>query len=173
MNEALAIHDAYVRGDLQALRALLGDPPDFPNCQGPPGMGEIILEYAIYHSPLAFIRELLELGADPNYDEHAGFPSLIAALSSSDRPDMHQTLELLLSFGADVQQRGHNDYTPLHYAAAMEDTGAMELLLAHGADLEARTRIDDYATPLEETEILGREKAATFLRKAAENPKGS
>jgi ankyrin repeat protein len=168
MNEALAIHDAYVRGDLKALRALLGDPPDFPNCQGPPGMGEIILEYAIYHSPQAFIRELLELGADPNYGDHAGFPSLIATLSSSDRADMYQILELLLSFGADVQQRGHNDYTPLHYAATMEDIGAMELLLAHGADLNARTRIDDYATPLEETEILGRENAAAFLRRAAE-----
>jgi ankyrin repeat protein len=173
MNEALAIHGSYVRGDLQALRALLGDPPDFPNCQGPPGMGEIILEYAIYHSPLAFIRELLELGADPNYGDHAGFRSLIAALSAADRADMYQILELLLSFGADVQQRGHNDYTPLHYAAAMEDMRAMELLLAHGADLEARTRIDDYATPLEETEILGREKAAAFLRKAGEKKRQS
>jgi ankyrin repeat protein len=97
MNEALAIHNAYVRGDLQALRALLGNPPVFPNCQGPPGMGEVILEYAIYHSPLAFIRELLELGADPNYGDHAGFPSLIAALSAAERPDKYEILELLLS----------------------------------------------------------------------------
>lgn len=167
MHKSLAIHDAYKRGDLEALKTLLGNPPDFPNCQGPPGMGEIILEYAIYHSPLFFIRELLELGADPNYGDHAGFPSLIATLSSSDRPDMYEILELLLSFGADIQQRGHNDYTPLHYAAGMEDVRAMELLLAHGADLNARTRIDDCATPLEEMEILGREQAAAFLRKAA------
>ena len=168
MHKSLAIHDAYLRGDLDALKTLLGNPPDFPNCKGPPGMGEIILEYAIYHSPLSFIRELLEVGADPNYGDHAGFPSLIATLSSSDRPDMYEILELLLSFGADIQQHGHNDYTPLHYAAAREDIRAMELLLAHNADLNARTRIDDYATPLEEMEILGRERAAEFLRKAAE-----
>ena len=167
MHKSLAILDAYKRGDLEALKTLLGNPPDFPNCQGPPGMGEIILEYAIYHSPLFFIRELLELGADPNYGDHAGFPSLIATLSSSDRPDMYEILELLLSFGADIQQRGHNDYTPLHYAAGMEDIWAMELLLTHGADLNARTRIDDCVTPLEEMEILGREQAAAFLRKAA------
>ncbi len=167
MHKSLAILDAYKRGDVEALKTLLGNPPDFPNCQGPPGMGEIILEYAIYHSPLFFIRELLELGADPNYGDHAGFPSLIATLSSSDRPDMYEILELLLSFGADIQQRGHNDYTPLHYAAGMEDIRAMELLLAHGADLNARTRIDDCVTPLEEMEILGREQAAAFLRKAA------
>ena len=41
-----------------------------------------MLESAIYHSPLAFIRELLELGANANYPDHAGFPSLIAALSA-------------------------------------------------------------------------------------------
>jgi hypothetical protein len=38
----------------------------FPNRRGPAGAGEIILEYAIYHSPLPFIRTLLELGADPS-----------------------------------------------------------------------------------------------------------
>ncbi|MDH3645071.1 MAG: ankyrin repeat domain-containing protein, partial [Gammaproteobacteria bacterium] len=155
MNEFLAIDAAYKRGDLAALKKLLGDPPDFPNCRGPRGVGEIILEYAIYHSPFSFIEKLLELGADPDYGDHAGFPSLIATLST-DRPDRLDILELLLSRGADIQQRGHNDYTPLHYAANLQDIPAMELLLAHGADLNARTGIDDYATPLEEMEILGR-----------------
>ena len=166
MHKSLAIHDAYKRGDLQALRSLLGDPPDFPNSRGASDVGEIILEYAIYRSPFIFIRKLLELGADPNYGDHAGFPSLIAALSCSDRSDRYEILELLLSFGADIQQHGHNDYTPLHYAACIEDIPAMELLLAHGADLNARTRIDDYATPLEEMKILGREQSVAFLRKA-------
>lgn len=165
MHKLLAIHDAYKRGDIETLKTLLGNPPEFPNCQGPPGVGEIILEYAIYHSRLSFIRKLLELGADPNYDDHAGFPSLIATLST-DRPDRYKILELLLSFGADIQQHGHNDYTPLHYAANLQDIQAMELLLDHGADLNARTRIDDCATPLEEMEILGNEESAAFLRKA-------
>jgi len=171
MHDALAIHNAYLSGDLYTLKTLLGHPADFPNCRGPYGMGEIVLEYAIYHSPLPFIRELLELGADPNYGEHAGYPSLIATLSCSDRADRHEILELLLAFGADIQQHGHNDYTPLHYAAALCDFKAMELLLAHGADLEARTRIDDYATPLEEMEILGNEESAAFLRMAAKRGK--
>ena len=95
------------------------------------------------------MRTLLELGADPNYGDHAGFPALIAALSS-DRADRYELLELLLSFGADPGQRGLNDWTPLHYAAASDDTEGIELLLARGADPTARTRIDDFATPLEE-----------------------
>lgn len=164
MCRSIAIHEAYRRGDLAALKTLLGDPPDFPNCSGPRGMGEIILEYAIYWSPLAFIRTLLELGADVNYGNPAGFPSLIAALST-EREDMLQLLALLLSFGADLRQRGNNDYTPLHYAAALDDPQAIELLLAHGADPQARTNVDDYATPLEEAENLGRRKAAEALRR--------
>jgi hypothetical protein len=80
--DVIAIHEAYCKGDVKALRTLLGNPPDFPNCHGPSGVGKICLEYAIYHSPLSFIRILLELGADSNYSDHDGFPSLIAALST-------------------------------------------------------------------------------------------
>ena len=167
MHKSLDIHEAFVRGELKVLRSLLGDSENFPNCPGPPGICENILEYAIYHSPISLIRALLELGADPNYEDSAGFPSLIATLSALDSAGRYEVLELLLEFGADVQQRGHNDYTPLHYAANLQDIRAMDILLAHGADLNARTRIDDYATPLEEMEILGRDQSAEFLRKAA------
>jgi hypothetical protein len=107
------LHEAYQRGDLETLSALLGDPPDFPNCRGPKGR-EIILQYAIYHSPLRFIQALLELGADPNYQ--AGFPSLIDALSSL-RTDRYEIFALLLKFGAGVEKRTAHDVTPLHYAA--------------------------------------------------------
>lgn len=164
MIDTTSLHEAYRRGDLAAVRAELGDPPDFPNCRGPRGMGEIILEYAIYWSPLPFIRTLLELGADPNYGDHAGFPSLIAALCA-DRPDRAEAIALLLSFGADIGQRGVNDYTPLHWAAAANDLAMIDLLLAHGADPGARTNVDDYATPLEEAERLGRAEAAEALRR--------
>ena len=163
MAAPLALHRAYVDGDLAALRATLGDPPDFPNCPCPPGYGETCLEYAIYWSPLAFIRTLIALGADPNYQDPAGFPALIAALST-DRADKQALVATLLAAGADVQRRGVNDYTPLHYAAVRDDVPLVELLLAHGADPTARTNIDDYATPLEEAERLGAVNAARLLR---------
>ncbi|MCP3869754.1 MAG: ankyrin repeat domain-containing protein [Gammaproteobacteria bacterium] len=166
MHQPLAVHRAFEEGDLNSLKTLLGNPPDFPNCPGLRGAGDIILEYAIYHSPLPFIRQLLDLGADPNYGNHAGYPSLIAALSGSNRQHRLEILELLLAHGADIQQYGINGYTPLHWAASEEDIPAMEWLLAHGADLHARTLVDDYATPLEEMEILGKQRAIEFLKKA-------
>src|SRR6266851_3944939 len=73
---------AFRAGDLEGLRVALGDPAGFPDVRGPITIGHC-LEYAIYHSPLSFVRLLLERGADPNYAAHAGFPSLIAALSVS------------------------------------------------------------------------------------------
>lgn len=162
-HDAIAIHNAYVAGDLAALKRALGDPADFPNARGPDGVGTIPLEYAIYHSPLDFIRTLLELGANPNYPDHAGFPSLVAAIER-DRPDRSAVLEMLLAFGADVEQRGINDWTPLHHAVARNDLAAIRVLLAHGASPHARSRIDDRTTPLEDAERHGRSEALLLLR---------
>lgn len=149
------IDAAFRTGDLDALRAAVEDPDTIPNGPMPLSVGPC-LEYAIYHSPVAFIRTLLEAGADPNPKDHAGFPPLIAALSCHQvapgvtrRSDIGQMLTLLLEFGADPNQRGINDYTPLHMAVAERNLPAVRLLLESGADPESRTRIDDYETPRE------------------------
>ena len=162
----MALDDAFKRGDMDKLRELYGNPPNFPNQEptGPLSIGDQPLEYAISHSPFAFIRELLELGAEVNYADPAGFPPLIAAMDS-DRDDRYEILQLLLDRGADTGQRGFNGYTPLHFAANRDDLKAIEILLAHGADLNAKTDVDDFTTPLEEAEALGRTRAADLLRK--------
>lgn len=168
-SQKVALHEAYKHGDMHSVRALLGNPRNFPNSPGPMGMGAVVLEYAIYNSPLSFIRELLKLGADPNYLSLGGFPSLIAALSA-DRPDRIEIIDLLLVHDADIQQRGLNGYTSLHYAASLNDCRAIELLVARGADLKAKTNVDNFTTPLEEAEMLGRVEAAKLLRKLSQRP---
>ncbi len=159
-----AIHRAYQEGNLDALLILLNDPPDFPNQPptGPLHIAEIPLEYAIYHSPIAFIQTLIDFGADPNYEGHAGFPSLIAALST-DRRDVAEILALLLDAGAHIQQKGVNGFTPLHYAAAYQTPDLVQLLLDRGADPNVRTDIDDYTTPLEEAVAQNRREAVAIL----------
>jgi uncharacterized protein len=163
------IHAAFCDGDLEALRASVDESDAVPNGPMPLAIGSC-LEYAIYHSPLQFIRTLLELGADPNRDDPAGFPSLIAVLSCSQpqpgspaRSDVDQIVRLLLSFGADPNQRGINDYTALHMAVAQRNTTAVQLLLEAGADPSLRTRIDDCETPREMAERAGLQSIAQLL----------
>jgi len=163
------IDQAFRKGDLNALRAAVEDPSIVPNGRMPDGIGPC-LTYAIYHSPLPFIRTLLEIGANPNAPADDGFPPLIAALSTgrevpgaTKRTDVDALIRLLLSFGADPNQRGINDYTPLHMAVAERNPLAVQVLLDSGADPEQRTRIDECATPLEMAEAAGLGDIARML----------
>lgn len=163
------IDDAFRAGDLEALRAAVDDPDSIPNGPMPLAIGQC-LEYAVYHSPLSFIRALLEIGANPNPADHDGFPPLIAALSCSrpqpgahGRPDVDAILELLLEFGADPALRGINDYSALHMAVAEGNGRAVEILLSAGADPLLRTRIDDCATPREMAQQAGMTDIAAVL----------
>jgi uncharacterized protein len=160
-NKLQRIDDAFRKGDLAGLRAAVDDPTAVPNGRMPDSVGRCLV-YAIYHSPLAFIRTLLEIGAGPNAPVDDGFPPLIAALSrASDVPgatrrtDVDDILRLLLSFGSDPNQRGINDYTPLHMAVAERDALAVQILLDGGADPALATRIDECQTPLEMAEAAG------------------
>jgi uncharacterized protein len=155
------IDGAFRRGDLDALRAAVEDGDLIPNGYLEPEIG-FCLVYAIYHSPLQFIRTLLDVGADPNAPVDDGFPPLIAALSCTrDRPglgpraDLDDVIRLLLARGADPNQRGINDYTALHMAVAERNAPAVEMLLDAGADPDQRTRIDEYETPLEMATAAG------------------
>jgi uncharacterized protein len=163
------IDEAFRKGDLDGLRAAVDDPAVIPNGRMPITIGSCLV-YAIYHSPLPFIRTLLEIGADPNAPSDLGFPPLIAALSCSRdaagtkrRTDVDQILRLLLSFGVDPNQRGINDYTPLHMAVAERNATAVQILLEGGADPELRTRIDDYETPLEMARAAGLDAISAML----------
>src|SRR5687768_13048880 len=161
---SMAIEAALVAGDLTALKECFAGDSAFPNVLDPLTATDL-LALAIYRSPLPLVRALLDMGAHPNYDALDGFPAVYAALSTT-RPDRHALMELLLDRGADVNARGINDYTPLHYAVSLRDGRAIALLLARGADPTLKTRIDDYATPLEEAELRGNVEGAAMLRRA-------
>ena len=162
------LHEAFKAGSLEQVEEII-DHKDFPNC-AVPGQDTSVLEYALYHSPLPMIRALLDRGAKLEYEWPLGFASIVEVLTT-DREDKHELLELLLDHGADVNQHGVNDYTPLHMAAVQNDAKAIEILLAHGADPEVRTRVDDYATPLEELQYHGLTEAAATLKRALKQRK--
>ena len=168
------IDAAFRAGDLSALRAAVSDPGVIPNGPMPIDIGPC-LAYAIYHSPFAFVVTLLELGADPNPPDHDGFPPIIAALVTRQphpgatlRADALDIVRLLVARGADVNQRGLNDYTPLHWAVDHHDAEAVTLLLDLGADPRLRTRIDGRETPLELAQQAGLDDLVRLL--AARTP---
>jgi hypothetical protein len=163
------IHDAYVRGDMDALRAAEEDADVTDATRDLIGSP---LVYAVYHSPRAFIRALLEQGADPRAPVDDGFPPLIAALATgraepgvTRRTDTDDVVRLLLRFGADPHQRGINDYTALHMAVGERRPIAVQWLLDAGADPDLRTRIDAHDTPLEMARGMGLDVVAGILER--------
>jgi ankyrin repeat protein len=165
------IEHAFRAGDLDALRDAVADPDVIPNGRMPDAIGPC-LTFAIYWSPLAFIRTLLELGADPNAPADDGFPPLIAALGcaretpgANHRKDVDDIVRLLLAFGADPNVRGINDYTPLHMAVAEGNASCVRILLGSGADAGLRTRIDDCETALDMARAARLTEIVTLLER--------
>jgi len=158
----IALEGALRSGDLETARTCFEPEAGFPNVRDPLTWTPL-LELAISWSPLATIEQLLALGASVNYEAADGYPAVYAAIDS-DRPDRIPLAQLVLSHGADVNQRGVKGYTPLHLAVAQKDAAAMELLLAHGADTTLKTQVDDLG-PIEEAELLGNPEGAAMLRR--------
>lgn len=167
----LALHQAFIVGDVGEIRRLLGSPPDFPNAPATDWIGNV-LGYAIYWSPITTIAELLALGADPNFDPGDGFPALIAVTDRQARAgtdDRTEIIRLLLEHGANPNVQGMNDGTPLHQVVWKREgwpdhIRAVETLLAFGADPTVHTRIDDYSSPIEDAEAAGALDLARLMR---------
>jgi ankyrin repeat protein len=154
---------AIMTGDLPYLERLAATHEDFPAGRDAfVGRGRTWLTNAIDIGPLAVVKWMLESGSPVDFEDDEGFPALHSAIDR-DKPDRLEVFELLCAAGADVNARGINDWTPLHRAAARNDVEVLKILFRHGADPRVRTRIDDYATPLEEARILEQADAVRLL----------
>lgn len=90
---------------------------------------------------------------------------VIEAVRNGDR----ETLEKLLSEGADVNEQDEQGWTPLNWAAGKGDAETVELLLEKGADITLTGR--DNRTPLMIAKAASRKDVAEILT-AAEKEKG-
>lgn len=99
-------------------------------------------------------------------------PDLIAVRDTDGSTPLHcatwkghlPVVELLLSFGADVNAENSNDHwgtTPLHAAAHANQRAIAAVLIAHGANIHALNL--NGRTPLAETEFHKAKPVATLL----------
>ncbi len=88
----------------------------------------------------------VEVGGNAVYAIHAasgvGYGDGFAANSHNHAPDgwMPALKYLVEELGADVNQRDHNGYTPLHHAAARGDNAMLEYLVSKGACITVMSR---------------------------------
>jgi ankyrin repeat protein len=85
------------------------------------------------------VEMLLRKGnADPNIGDFDKRTPLHAAVGKSARS--YDIIELLVSWGADVNTKDQYGYTPLHIAALNELSQCVEILIFHGADVTAKSK---------------------------------
>lgn len=138
-----AIRAAADIGNTPALEALLGplgpERGDTSQAEGPP---KAALEYALLSTAFAghvtVCRLLLESGA--NADAREGEPDGLTSLMHAALVDDRDLLQLMISFGANVNSRAMGGYTPLMMAALHDHVHVLRALLAAGADPRLRDR---------------------------------
>ncbi len=146
-----AILNAAEDGDAAKIRELVaaGVDPDASYLAD----GQTPLHRAAREGQLEAMKALLELGADPNRGDNYGSTALHHAVCGDYRKHWdtgapyHEAARVLVEHSANVNAAKERGVTPLHLAAARNDVQTAKLLLAHGADVNAKTT-DGKATPL-------------------------
>lgn len=136
---AVGVVTAIQRGDVDALRHLLGDNPGLAQARIGEGLDDLA-------------RSLLHIATD--WPGH--FPNGVAVVRA------------LVDGGADVNARFvgcrmQSAETPLHWAASSDDIDVLDALIAAGADIEAPGAIIGGGTPLADAVAFGQWNAARRL----------
>ena len=161
VQRAARLEPAIRAGDLGALERAVAEFPDFPS--GIADGFEHWLTLAAGFGTLSVVDWMLARGADPSASGSTGYTPLLSAIERNDDEGV-RIVSRLIEAGAVLNQRGVNDWTPLHMAAMRDNHAALGLLLDAGADTTIRTRIDDCATPEEEARNLGHPVSADLIR---------
>ena len=154
--------DALVAGDRAELERMARDVASFPT-GADPFVGDPWIHAAVSGGSLEALDWMLEQPIPFDDRGKDGYTPLHVCLEREE-PLRHEVLRRLLEAGADPNQRGVNEWTPLHRAGARGDLEAIRILMAHGADPTLRTVIDNDLTPADEADALGQPEAARLIR---------
>jgi ankyrin repeat protein len=110
--------------------------------------GLTALHYAVRGGKLPLIKLLLERGARADALDENGLTPLLHLSKTRSKADPVPVMELLAERGANVNARDEAQSTLLMYFARRGHVGAVQWLLAHGADRSARNRSGKTAAEL-------------------------
>jgi ankyrin repeat protein len=158
------VADAAMRGDVEAVRALLERGADV---NAPQGDGMTALHWAAELGEAALAAVLLDAGADPAASTRLG---AYTPLHLASREGHAGIVAALLEAGADVHAATSTGaVTPLHFAAAASSAETVKELLDAGADPNAR-ETQWQMTPLMFAAAAGRAPVIEVLLKGGADP---
>lgn len=99
-------------------------------------MAELLCE-ACNVGDVSLVHALLRNGADPNVRSSVHNPNTALAIALCG--DSAEVLDLLLDFGAEIERKDAEGWTPLAWAAYMGTAGFVKKLLARGANPDTRS----------------------------------
>jgi ankyrin repeat protein len=130
---ALAFIDAIKAGEFDRVKAMVSDDPALIDARGRTGESAILT--AVYHRQKEIVNLLVSRGAAMTLFEASAAGEL-------------ERVERLLEDRASINACSGDGWTPLHLAAFFGHARVVELLLAHHADVTARSHNANGNTPL-------------------------
>ncbi len=140
LSEVKKTADAALRGDVPVLKSLLNANPELAE-------DPRVINSAALHGQIEALRAILSAGADPDalLPSQEGYRPLHRAIEHRGVPknDGHrEVVELLLKSGASLEKRSTwRQITPLSVAGMVGDSEIIDLLLAHGAEIDVFSAI--------------------------------
>lgn len=147
-----SVAEAMASADWPFLRQIAQSHPDFPN-QPDPLMGLPWFHTAIELATPEVIQWMIGLGADLNHYDMRSYCPLNYATMRDD--DLAIVLQMLIGAGAKVGSANTVGATPLHFAASLGVSEAVEVLIDHGADPQARDSDNPPMTPADAARFAG------------------
>ncbi len=160
---AVAVVDAAMRGDRDAVRRMLKDGADVNSAEGD---GMTALHWAAMKGDVPLAEMLLYAGANVKATTRlGGYTPLLLAAKAGDAP----MIAALAKAGADVNATTTNGVTPMMLAAASGNAEAIGVLVEKRADVNATERAQQQTALMFAAAANRADAIATLLKHGAEH----